>query len=122
MEGDPATLNPQDIETVSVLKDASSAAVYGARGTFGVVLITTKKAARGNVKVNYDGNYSFLTRTVEPSLVTNGYEWTTSFLNFYYGYNDYSASDPTTINNIFPFNRAWYEELKEEMKILNCRV
>ena len=112
VEGDPATLNPQDIETVSVLKDASSAAVYGARGTFGVVLITTKKAARGDIKVNYDGNYSFLTRTVEPSLVTNGYEWTTSFLNFYYGYNDYSASDPTTINNIFPFNRAWYEELK----------
>lgn len=112
VEGDPSTINPQDIESVSVLKDASSAAVYGARGTFGVVLITTKKANKGGVKINYDGNFSFLTRTVEPSFVTNGYEWTTSFLNAYYGYNDYSAADPTTINNVFPFSRSWYDELK----------
>ncbi|MEN6453144.1 MAG: TonB-dependent receptor [Prolixibacteraceae bacterium] len=112
VEGDPGTVNPQDVESVSVLKDASSAAVYGARGTFGVVLITTKRVNKGGVKINYDGNTSFLTRTVKPSFVTNGYEWTTSFLNAYYGYNDYSASDPTTINNIFPFSRSWYEELK----------
>ncbi len=112
VEGDPSTLNPQDVESVSVLKDASSAAVYGARGTFGVVLITTKKANKGSIKVNYDGNASFYTRTVKPSFVTNGYDWTTSFLNAYYGYNDYSASDPTTINNIFPFSRSWYDELK----------
>lgn len=112
VEGDPSTLNPQDVESVSVLKDASSAAVYGARGTFGVVLITTKKASKGSIKVNYDGSASFYTRTVKPSFVTNGYEWTTSFLDAYYGYNDYSASDPTTINNVFPFSRAWYDELK----------
>jgi TonB-dependent Receptor Plug Domain. len=42
VEGDPAMLNPNDIASVSVLKDAASAAIYGARGTFGVVLITTK--------------------------------------------------------------------------------
>ena len=112
VEGDPSTINPQDVESVSVLKDASSAAVYGARGTFGVVLITTKKATKGSVKVNYDGSVSFFTRTVEPSFVTNGYEWTTSFLNNFAGYNDYSAADPTAINNVFPFSRAWYEELK----------
>lgn len=112
VEGDPNTLNPQDVESVSVLKDASSAAVYGARGTFGVVLITTKKAKKGDVQVNYDGNVSFFTRTVEPSMVTNGYEWTTNFLSAFAGYNDYSSADPTSINNIFPFNREWYEELK----------
>ncbi|MEL7586242.1 MAG: TonB-dependent receptor [Prolixibacteraceae bacterium] len=112
VEGDPSTINPQDVESVSVLKDASSAAVYGVRGTFGVVLITTKRVNKGGVKVNYDGNMSFLTRTVKPSFVTNGYDWTTSFLNAYYGYNDYSASDPTTINNVFPFSRTWYDELK----------
>lgn len=112
VEGDPGTLNPQDVESVSVLKDASSAAVYGARGTFGVVLITTKKSNKGTIKVNYDGSASFFTRTVKPSFVTNGYDWTTSFLNAYYGYNDYSASDPTTINNIFQFSRSWYDELK----------
>lgn len=112
VEGDPSTINPQDVESVSVLKDASSAAVYGARGTFGVILINTKKSKKKGTQVNYDGNFSFLTRTVEPSLVTNGYEWTTSFLDAFYGYNDYSGGDPTSINNIFPFNRAWYDELK----------
>jgi TonB-dependent SusC/RagA subfamily outer membrane receptor len=42
VEGDPSRLNPNDVATVSVLKDAASAAIYGARGAFGVVLITTK--------------------------------------------------------------------------------
>ena len=62
--------------------------------------------------LNYDGNVSFYTRTVEPSLVNNGYEWTTSFLESLNGYNDYSAGDPTSINNVFPFSRSWYDELK----------
>nr|WP_239466752.1 Arm DNA-binding domain-containing protein [Bacteroides mediterraneensis] len=53
-------LNPQDIESVSVLKDASSAAVYGARAAFGVVLITTKKGKKGQkVTVNYNNNFSW---------------------------------------------------------------
>lgn len=42
VEGDLTTVNPEDIETVAVLKDAASAAVYGARGAFGVILVTTK--------------------------------------------------------------------------------
>ena len=110
--GDANLLNPDDIESISVLKDASSAAVYGARGAFGVVLITTKKAKKGAVKVTYDGNYSIYSRTVEPSFVTNGYEWTENFLRSYSGYNDYSGADPTSINNIFPFSREWFNELK----------
>ncbi|WP_321995527.1 TonB-dependent receptor [Draconibacterium orientale] len=112
VEGDPNSVNPDDVESISVLKDASSAAVYGARGTFGVVLITTKKAKKGKVQVKYDGNYTIYSRTVEPSFVTNGYEWTTNFLSAYQGYNDYNGSDPTSINNIFPFTRDWYNELK----------
>src|SRR5690606_26568632 len=44
VEGDPSMLNPNDIESITVLKDAASASIYGARGAFGVVLITTKKA------------------------------------------------------------------------------
>ena len=46
VEGDPALLNPDDIESVSVLKDAASASIYGSRATFGVVLITTKSASK----------------------------------------------------------------------------
>lgn len=46
VEGDLTTVNPEDVETISVLKDAASAAVYGARGAFGVILVTTKAAKR----------------------------------------------------------------------------
>lgn len=52
-----ADINPQDIESISVLKDASSTAIYGSRAANGVVLITTKRAQQGKVAVNYQGYY-----------------------------------------------------------------
>ena len=55
-EGDMSSVNPDDIASISVLKDASSAAVYGARGAFGVILITTKNPEKGKVRVNYNGS------------------------------------------------------------------
>lgn len=52
-------LNPADIESVSVLKDASSAAIYGARASFGVILITTKKAKKNEtLSINYNNNFA----------------------------------------------------------------
>jgi len=48
------SLNPNDIESVEILKDASAAAIYGSRGANGVVLITTKKGKSGQLRVNYD--------------------------------------------------------------------
>lgn len=50
-----ATLNPNDIESIEVLKDASATAIYGSRGANGVVLITTKKGALGKIQVSYNG-------------------------------------------------------------------
>jgi TonB-linked SusC/RagA family outer membrane protein len=50
-------VNPSDIETIQVLKDAASTSIYGSRGANGVVIITTKKGARG-LKVNYEGQFS----------------------------------------------------------------
>ena len=59
---DISLVNPQDIENISVLKDASAAAVYGARAAFGVMLITTKKgAADKKPQVNYNNNLSWST-------------------------------------------------------------
>lgn len=53
-------INPNDIETFTVLKDASATAIYGSRASNGVILITTKKGtATGDLKVNYNGNVSF---------------------------------------------------------------
>ena len=53
-------INPDDIESITVLKDAASASIYGAKGAFGVVLITTKRGAKTeSVNVSYSGNFSF---------------------------------------------------------------
>ncbi len=61
---DPLTsLNPQDIEDIQILKDASATAIYGSRGANGVILITTKKGQAGKVKVNASANFSILTAT-----------------------------------------------------------
>ncbi|CAN5608555.1 TonB-dependent receptor [soil metagenome] len=51
------TINPNDIESIEILKDASATAIYGSRGANGVVLITTKSGKEGTVQVNYDGYY-----------------------------------------------------------------
>ena len=50
-----ANINPNDIESYDVLKDASASAIYGSRAAAGVILITTKKGKKGSTKVNYDG-------------------------------------------------------------------
>lgn len=52
------SINPNDIETFTVLKDASATAIYGSRASNGVIVITTKKGTQGGVKFNYNGNVS----------------------------------------------------------------
>lgn len=67
--GDINILNPSDIESVSVLKDAASAAIYGARGAFGVILITTKNGKQSaSPVVSYTGSYAFSKPTRIPEL------------------------------------------------------
>ena len=63
-------INPNDIETVSILKDAATAAIYGVRGANGVILVTTKSGNRGKAQIVYDGSASFDTNTVTPELLT----------------------------------------------------
>ena len=55
-------LNPNDIETITVLKDASATAIYGSRASNGVIVITTKKGKMGRISVNYSGNLSIAPR------------------------------------------------------------
>ncbi len=59
MEQSISMVNPSDIESVSILKDAASCAIYGNRGANGVILITTKNGTAGKVSVTYDGNMSY---------------------------------------------------------------
>ncbi len=87
VEGDMAKVNPQDVESVSVLKDASSSAIYGARASFGVVLITTKKGkdTKGRPVVRYSGNAGISTPTTRTDYESRGY-------------------DSVYINDLFTFN------------------
>ena len=64
-------VNPQDIDNISILKDAASAAIYGSRAANGVVLITTKKGRRNSTRITYNGNVSFETVANRLNLVTN---------------------------------------------------
>ena len=57
MEGNMNMLNPNDIESISVLKDAAASSIYGSRAPFGVVLITTKKGKAGKVNINYNNSF-----------------------------------------------------------------
>ena len=109
--GDPNTINPNDIESVTVLKDASSAAIYGARAAFGVVLITTKSPKKDKIQVNYSGNYSVNQRTTTPDLVSNAYIWAKNFNEAFYSWNDY-LSHPQTINSQLDFSLAYLDSLK----------
>jgi TonB-linked SusC/RagA family outer membrane protein len=64
---------PQDIETMSVIKDASAAAIYGARAAFGVILIKTKTGSVAGATVSYSNNFSLNKPTVMPKMVTDPY-------------------------------------------------
>lgn len=66
-------INVNDVESVTVLKDASATAVYGARGAFGVILVTTKSAKEGKTNVAYTGNMSWTTHAVNTDFITSGY-------------------------------------------------
>lgn len=68
MEGDLSTINPNDIENISVLKDGASASIYGSRAPFGVILVTTKKGRTG-FNVNYTGNVRFQQPINVPNMV-----------------------------------------------------
>lgn len=61
-------LSPQDIEGISILKDAASAAIYGARASYGVILITTKRAPKGDLTIEYNNNFGFSKPTWMPDV------------------------------------------------------
>ena len=111
VEGDPSMLNPNDIASVSVLKDAASAAIYGARGTFGVVLITTKEPNKDKTSITYSGNFSLQRPATTPNFVTDGYEYASHFYEAYNAWNNYSA-DPKNINKTQEFSLGWLDEFK----------
>lgn len=71
-------LNPNDIQSIEVLKDASSAAIYGARGANGVILVTTKRGVRGGAQISYDGSVS-VGKMARYMDVMDSNEWMAAF-------------------------------------------
>ena len=75
IEGDLEMLNPNDIESISVLKDAASASIYGSKAAAGVILVTTKQGEAERVKVEYAGSYSFTRQGRRPSRINSWEEY-----------------------------------------------
>lgn len=94
VEASLSLVNPNDIESISVLKDASACAVYGAKASAGVILITTKSGSNdeGKAHVNYNGRFSMTTNTTSTDFITTGYDYITLTNSF---------------NQVFQGNDAW---------------
>lgn len=111
VQGDPSLLNPNDVASVTVLKDASSAAVYGARAAFGVVLITTKTPKKGRISITYSSDYSSKSPSKVPDIVSNGYQYASSFASAWSGWNDYNSL-PSSMNKTQKFSQDYLNQLK----------
>ena len=90
--GNMDRVNVSDVESVTVLKDASASSIYGARAAFGVILVTTKNAAEGKVQINYRNNFSWTTHANNTDFITSGY-WNLKLVDdFRYPYDGSSIS------------------------------
>lgn len=74
ISGGIADINPRDIQSVEVLKDASATAIYGARGSNGVIIVTTQRGYDGDITLTYDGSVGFSQNTKRVNMM-NGEEW-----------------------------------------------
>lgn len=95
-------LNPNDVQSIEVLKDASATAIYGSRAANGVVIITTKRGSRGNARVDYSYNYSFQQYT-DDYQVLSLQEWKQAK-------NETYRMDWMRNNDIAPFGTNTWEE------------
>ena len=113
VEGDPSLLNPNDVASVSMLKDAASASIYGARGAFGVVLITTKNPEKGRTSVTFTSNFSLKSPVALPEFVTDGYTWIKMFTE---AFVNGDGSFPQNINKTQKVSQAYVDEFKRRVE------
>jgi iron complex outermembrane receptor protein len=93
-------MNPADVENITVLKDASAAAIYGSRGANGVIIITTKNGAEGKMKISYDGFYSISKFTKKVDILTP-----TQFRAAIFD------KAPQEVSNLGDANTVWLDEV-----------
>jgi TonB-linked SusC/RagA family outer membrane protein len=109
VQGDASLLNPNDIASVSILKDAASASIYGARAAFGVVLITTRNPAKEKTSITMSSNISMKKPITIPDYVTDGYTWAKYFADSYVAWE---GTYPTAVNKTLKFSQAYFTELE----------
>jgi len=82
-EGGISEINPNDVESIEILKDASAAAIYGSRGSNGVIIVTSKQGKKGKLNITYDGSYGTQSITNKPDLLSGEefYNFKTTRLN-----------------------------------------
>ncbi len=107
----PYDFNPDDIESIQVLKDASAGAIYGSRAATGVVIITTKKGKPGPLKVNYNGyaGANKIYRSI-PVMDREGYQAVTRAAELNAGLGIAPANDPANPAYISNVNTNWQQE------------
>ena len=108
-------VNPDDIESISVLKDAASASIYGAKAAFGVVLITTKKGAKTeSVNVSYQGNFSW--QNISKKMEMAGID------AMGYTVNAFERTGGTRAGAFFIVTRESYEKAKEWQQLYGGKL
>ncbi len=102
MEGSLSNINPQDIDNISVLKDAAASSIYGSRAPFGVILVTTKSGKKGKSTVNYSNNFRFKTPVMLPKMANS---W--DYINYFNDANFNNAGaylyDDTQVQNVWDY-------------------
>jgi len=78
MEDNLSRINPQDIESISVLKDAAASAIYGSRAPFGVILVTTKSGSEGKTVINYNNSFRY-SKPINMPEMSNSWEFINNF-------------------------------------------
>lgn len=99
-------VNPSDIESIDILKDASSTAIYGSAGANGVVIITTKRGKEGKAVVNFDAYYGFSGNANFPSAML-GDEWTAYQREAYKYLNGNYPADMSTVLGLPAYTDAY---------------
>lgn len=112
MEGDLSTINPNDIENVSVLKDAAAASIYGSRAPFGVILVTTKSGSNRATTVSYTGNVRMAQPINVPHMVS-GYEAALMTNDAYLNSGGNAPYGSAQIEKILAFMRGENEGITE---------
>ncbi len=118
-----STINPADIESIEILKDASATAIYGSRAAAGVVLITTKKGKRGEDRITLDINYG-LQRVVRKIDVMNAYEYALLVNEAYNNDGLARVYDDATIEELRtnPTGTNWQNELFQQAATQNYQL